>query len=88
MIHTHVTTVTIVTADMNNGDEVFRASYDLATDISGKSHFGAAVSCAEEVLGQIHRHCFPTPTEADVDAVEGIAGGIPPADIFAKEDDE
>ena len=81
MIHTHLTTVTIVTTDINNVDEAFRASYDLATDISGKSHFGAGVACAEEVLGQLHRHCFPEPTEASVDAVEGV-------DVFAKENDE
>jgi hypothetical protein len=87
MIHTHITTVTIVTADMNNGDEVFKASHEIAINLNPKSHFGAAVACAEEVLGQIHRHCFPEPTEADVDAVEGIAG-IPPADVFEKENDE
>jgi len=83
---THTTTVTIVTTN-DTGAEVFKASHDIAINLNPKSHFGAAVAAAEEVLGQIHRHCFPTPTEADVDAVEGIAG-IPPADVFEKENDE
>lgn len=81
------TTVTIVTLN-EIGSEVFRSSHALPTDLSPKSHFGAGVACAEEVLGQLHRHCFPEPTEADVDAVKGVAGGISPADIFAKENDE
>lgn len=83
---THTTTVTIVTTD-DTGAEVFKTSYSLATDLSPKSHFGTAVACAEEVLSQTHRHCFPEPTEADVDAVEGIAG-IPPVDVFEKENNE
>ena len=68
---THTTTVTIVTTN-DTGSEVFKTSYSLANDLTPKSHFGAAVGCAEDVLGRLHQHCFPTPTD----------------DIFAKEPNE
>ena len=68
---THTTTVTIVTTN-ESGIEIFKTWHSLTADTSPKSHFGAAVGCAEEVLGRLHQHCFPTPTD----------------DLFAKEPNE